>query len=83
MQHEVLYSTANQYEVLEFLGRGTFGQVREQLLKVFYNISLYFHTGAPAVAVQLNIKINCSSAVIVQLNSTRYLVLSSLLAYSQ
>ncbi|KAG8186764.1 hypothetical protein JTE90_010658 [Oedothorax gibbosus] len=27
VQHEVLYSTANQYEVLEFLGRGTFGQV--------------------------------------------------------
>lgn len=28
VQHEVLYSAAgNQYEVLEFLGRGTFGQV--------------------------------------------------------
>jgi homeodomain interacting protein kinase len=27
VQHEVLYSMANQYEVLEFLGRGTFGQV--------------------------------------------------------
>lgn len=27
VQHEVLYSSANQYEVLEFLGRGTFGQV--------------------------------------------------------
>lgn len=27
MQHEVLYSATNQYEVLEFLGRGTFGQV--------------------------------------------------------
>ncbi|GFQ89376.1 homeodomain-interacting protein kinase 2 [Trichonephila clavata] len=27
VQHEVLYSTTNQYEVLEFLGRGTFGQV--------------------------------------------------------
>lgn len=27
VQHEVLYSGTNQYEVLEFLGRGTFGQV--------------------------------------------------------
>ncbi|XP_057332416.1 homeodomain-interacting protein kinase 2 isoform X6 [Microplitis mediator] len=27
VQHEVLYSTTHQYEVLEFLGRGTFGQV--------------------------------------------------------
>ena len=28
VQHEVLYSPlSNQYEVLEFLGRGTFGQV--------------------------------------------------------
>ncbi|XP_076335335.1 uncharacterized protein LOC143238727 isoform X4 [Tachypleus tridentatus] len=27
VQHEVLYSATNQYEVLEFLGRGTFGQV--------------------------------------------------------
>jgi len=27
LQHEVLYSSAGAYEVLEFLGRGTFGQV--------------------------------------------------------
>ncbi|XP_077516876.1 uncharacterized protein LOC144127815 isoform X2 [Amblyomma americanum] len=27
VQHEVLYSASHQYEVLEFLGRGTFGQV--------------------------------------------------------
>ncbi|KAM4734416.1 homeodomain-interacting protein kinase 3-like isoform 1-T1 [Anableps anableps] len=27
VQHEVLYSLKNSYEVLEFLGRGTFGQV--------------------------------------------------------
>lgn len=27
VQHEVLYSVTSQYEVLEFLGRGTFGQV--------------------------------------------------------
>ncbi|KAH8025223.1 hypothetical protein HPB51_004764 [Rhipicephalus microplus] len=27
VQHEVLQSTQHQYEVLEFLGRGTFGQV--------------------------------------------------------
>jgi serine/threonine protein kinase len=27
VQHEVLYSMTTQYEVLEFLGRGTFGQV--------------------------------------------------------
>ena len=25
VKHEVLYSNINQYEVLEFLGRGTFG----------------------------------------------------------
>ena len=25
VKHEVLYSGSNQYEVLEFLGRGTFG----------------------------------------------------------
>lgn len=30
VQHEVLYSMTTQYEVLEFLGRGTFGQVSEQ-----------------------------------------------------
>lgn len=36
VQHEVLYSTAgNQYEVLEFLGRGTFGQVRGEFASVF------------------------------------------------
>ena len=33
VQHEVLYSMTNQYEVLEFLGRGTFGQV-----KVFFTL---------------------------------------------
>lgn len=27
MQHETLFSLTAQYEVLEFLGRGTFGQV--------------------------------------------------------
>ncbi|XP_021942951.1 homeodomain-interacting protein kinase 2 isoform X4 [Zootermopsis nevadensis] len=27
VQHEVLYSMTTQYEVLEFLGRGTFGQI--------------------------------------------------------
>lgn len=27
VQHEVLFSLSSQYEVLEFLGRGTFGQV--------------------------------------------------------
>lgn len=37
VQHEVLYSMTNQYEVLEFLGRGTFGQVR--LGKVDFLIS--------------------------------------------
>lgn len=29
VQHEVLYSMTTQYEVLEFLGRGTFGQVSQ------------------------------------------------------
>ncbi len=29
VQHEVLYSNTTQYEVLEFLGRGTFGQVSQ------------------------------------------------------
>ena len=33
VQHEVLYSPLNnQYEVLEFLGRGTFGQVKKYKL---------------------------------------------------
>lgn len=32
VQHEVLYSTNYQYEVLEFLGRGTFGQVHISFL---------------------------------------------------
>ena len=27
VQHEVLFSPTSKYEVLEFLGRGTFGQV--------------------------------------------------------
>lgn len=31
VQHEVLCSLSNQYEVLEFLGRGTFGQVNTGL----------------------------------------------------
>lgn len=30
VQHEVLCSLSNQYEVLEFLGRGTFGQVNNR-----------------------------------------------------
>ena len=38
VQHEVLCSLSNQYEVLEFLGRGTFGQVMNLCLqsKHFY-----------------------------------------------
>ena len=39
VQHEVLYSMTNQYEVLEFLGRGTFGQV---------SIVFFFIFGGPA-----------------------------------
>lgn len=34
VQHEVLYSMTNQYEVLEFLGRGTFGQVRTNVRNI-------------------------------------------------
>lgn len=34
VQHEVLYSTTHQYEVLEFLGRGTFGQVSYLVLYI-------------------------------------------------
>jgi hypothetical protein len=33
VQHEVLYSMTTQYEVLEFLGRGTFGQVSIMALR--------------------------------------------------
>jgi len=40
VQHEVLYSMTNQYEVLEFLGRGTFGQVKYELFSVVF-INLY------------------------------------------
>lgn len=36
VQHEVLYSMTNQYEVLEFLGRGTFGQVRSSVKSLLY-----------------------------------------------
>lgn len=32
VQHEVLCSLSNQYEVLEFLGRGTFGQVMNSIV---------------------------------------------------
>lgn len=32
VQHEVLCSLSNQYEVLEFLGRGTFGQVTNSIV---------------------------------------------------
>lgn len=38
VQHEVLYSLTNQYEVLEFLGRGTFGQV----YYLYISYKLYF-----------------------------------------
>ena len=42
VQHEVLYSPLNnQYEVLEFLGRGTFGQVsstESQDFPIYYNM---------------------------------------------
>lgn len=47
VQHEVLYSMTNQYEVLEFLGRGTFGQVKliTILKKTTSNLLIldYFH----------------------------------------
>lgn len=40
VQHEVLYSMTNQYEVLEFLGRGTFGQVNTYIT---YQLSFQFY----------------------------------------
>lgn len=42
LQHEVLYSSAGAYEVLEFLGRGTFGQVGQFCLLnfMFCSVSL-------------------------------------------
>jgi len=39
VQHEVLYSMTTQYEVLEFLGRGTFGQVSVHCFKMNVNCS--------------------------------------------
>lgn len=33
VKHEVLYSGTNQYEVLEFLGRGTFGRLLELIVR--------------------------------------------------
>ena len=45
VQHEVLYSPLNnQYEVLEFLGRGTFGQVLGYNLAVNENFYMLEHS---------------------------------------
>lgn len=42
VKHEVLYSGSNHYEVLEFLGRGTFGMLDNQFIKLFLNYSVLF-----------------------------------------
>lgn len=42
VQHEVLYSMTNQYEVLEFLGRGTFGQVSVQKYLLYTEKNVWF-----------------------------------------
>jgi homeodomain interacting protein kinase len=67
VQHEVLYSMTNQYEVLEFLGRGTFGQVVKcwkkgtseiVAIKILKNHPSYARQGQIEVSVLMSTRFN-------------------------
>ena len=74
VQHEVLYSPINnQYEVLEFLGRGTFGQVAKcwkkgtneiVAIKILKNHPSYARQGQIEVSILSRLRYSyCSSFV--------------------
>lgn len=61
VQHEVLYSMTTQYEVLEFLGRGTFGQVVKCWKKGTNEIvAIKILKNHPSYARQGQIEVTCS-----------------------
>lgn len=65
VQHEVMYSLTSSYEVLEFLGRGTFGQVVKcwkkgtneiVAIKILKNHPSYIRQGHIEVGIHINVK---------------------------
>ena len=74
VQHEVLYSPINnQYEVLEFLGRGTFGQVAKcwkkgtneiVAIKILKNHPSYARQGQIEVSILSRLRYSLQSTVI-------------------
>lgn len=69
VQHEVLYSMTNQYEVLEFLGRGTFGQVVKcwkkgtneiVAIKILKNHPSYARQVSESIRKWLKIELDCT-----------------------
>ena len=66
VQHEVMYSLTSSYEVLEFLGRGTFGQVVKcwkkgtneiVAIKILKNHPSYIRQGH----IEVSVNVQCSS----------------------
>lgn len=71
VQHEILCSTSNSYEVLEFLGRGTFGQVAKCWKRGTNEIvAIKILKNHPSYARQGQIEVSCFdvSAVTSQMN---------------